>query len=267
LVREFKNLNLIVGDVSQKDVWEKIKNKKIDFIFHFGSPSSIVLFNKDPERCINETIFSLFFAFKYGIKMGVSKIIFPSSGNVYGRNLDEPIVEDVQPLARNLYASSKLACEQIAWAHKDFIDFVGLRITAGYGPGEERKGEFASIVYLFLKDILNNNPPTIFGDGEQRRDFIYIDDVVSSIVSAAKSDYSGIINIGSGKSISFNEVIKTINKVVGKDIVPNYVPKPKNYVENIRVDISRMKKILNVNPIDLEEGVKRFLNYLQNKNM
>jgi nucleoside-diphosphate-sugar epimerase len=266
LSKEFKNVKLIVGDVSQREVWEKIGNKKIDFIFHFGSPSSIVLFNKNPERCINETIFSQFFAFKYGIKMKAKKIIFPSSGNVYGRNTAEkPLTEDIQPLARNLYASSKLACEQIAWAHKDFIDFVGLRITAGYGPGEERKGEFASIVYLFLKDILNNISPTIFGDGEQKRDFVYIEDVISSIINSAKCDYSGIINVGSGKSRSFNEVIKIINKIVGKDIVPNYVTKPKNYVENIRVDISRMKKILNVKPIDIEEGIKMFIKYLKSK--
>jgi len=114
---------------------------------------------------------------------------------------------------------------------------------------------------------LNNISPTIFGDGEQKRDFVYIDDVISSIINSAKCDYSGIINVGSGKSRSFNEVIKTINKIVGKDIIPNYVAKPKNYVENIRVDIRKMKKILNVKPINLEEGVKRFLNYLQNKNV
>lgn len=265
LKKDFSNLNLIVGDVSQKDVWEKLQNRKIDYIFHFGSPSSIVLFNKNPEKCVYQTIFSLFFAFKYGTKMGASKIIFPSSGNVYGRNFSEnPFTEEVQPLARNSYASSKLACEQIAWANKDFVDFVGLRITAGYGPGEERKGDFASVVYLFLKDMINDIPPTIFGDGEQKRDFIFIKDVVNSIVNAAKSDYTGIINIGSGKSVSFNEVIEIINKILGKEIKPNYIPKPKNYVENIRVDISKMKKILGISPIDLEEGVKNFINYLQN---
>jgi nucleoside-diphosphate-sugar epimerase len=265
LKKDFSNLNLIVGDVSQREVWEKLQNRKIDYIFHFGSPSSIILFNKDPEKCVHQTIFSLFFAFKYGIKMGVSKIVFPSSGNVYGRNLSEsPLQEEVQPLARNFYASSKLACEQIAWANRDFIDFVGLRITAGYGPGEERKGEFASVIYLFLKDIMNDTPPTIFGNGEQKRDFIFIDDVISSIVNAARSDYTGIINIGSGKSVSFNEVIEIINKILGKEIKPNYIPKPKNYVENIRVDISKMKKILGISPIDLEESVKNFINYLQN---
>jgi nucleoside-diphosphate-sugar epimerase len=259
-------LNLIVGDVSQREVWEKLQNRKIDYIFHFGSPSSIILFNKDPEKCMYQTIFSLFFAFKYGIKMGVSKIVFPSSGNVYGRNLNEsPLQEEVQPLARNLYASSKLACEQIAWANRDFIDFVGLRITAGYGPGEERKGEFASVIYLFLKDIMNDIPPTIFGNGEQKRDFIFIDDVITSIVNAARSDYTGIINVGSGTSISFNEVVKIINDVLDKDITPNYIPKPENYVENIRVDVSKMKKILNVDPINLEKGVKKFVNYLQSK--
>jgi nucleoside-diphosphate-sugar epimerase len=111
LRKEFSNLDLIVGDVSQKDVWEKLQNKKIDYIFHFGTPSSIVLFNKNPERCMYQTIFSTFFVFKYGIKMGVSKIVFPSSGNVYGGNFSkDPLSEEIQPLARNLYASSKLAC-------------------------------------------------------------------------------------------------------------------------------------------------------------
>jgi len=263
LQEEFGNINLVVGDVSEENTWKKLKGKKIDYIFHFGSPSSIILFNRNPERCYYQTIFSQFFAFKYGRELGASKIIFASSGNVYGGNSSKkPLSEDDQPIAKNLYASSKIACEQIALANKDYIDFVGLRITAGYGPGEERKGEFSSVIYLFLKDILNGIQPKIFGDGSQERDFIFIEDVISGVIKAAIQDYVGIINLGSGRSVTFNEVIDVMSKLLHRDIKPIYIEKPKNYVENIRIDVSRMKKVLKIEPTDLEDGIKKFIEYL-----
>ena len=96
---------------------------------------------------------------------------------------------------------------------------VGLRIFAGFGPGEEHKGEYASVVTLFLNSLMNNKPPVIFGDGTQNRDFVYIEDVVDAIVRSAEKPISNtVINVGTGKNLKFNDVVQIINRLLGKNI-------------------------------------------------
>ena len=176
-----------------------------------------------------------------------------------------PHKEDIYIKPRNFYGAAKMACEGLASSYSDYVKSVGLRIFAGYGPGEEWKKDFASAIYLFIKDCMNDKSPIIFGDGKQTRDFIYIEDVVKSIIASAESDYCGILNVGTGKQTSFNDILSTINKVLGKNVKAQYIPKQQNYVENLMADTTLMKKILKIEPLSLEEGIVKFVNYL-NKN-
>jgi UDP-glucose 4-epimerase len=259
-----KDIEFIEADVSKKESFKKLP-KDIDYIFHFGAPSSIILFKKNPLHCYTETVLGMWNVLEFAESINIKKLIYPSSGSVYAGN-QMPHKEDILPKPRNLYAAAKIACEGLAFSYQDFVSSVGLRIFAGYGPGEESKGEFASVVYLFIRDILNDKPPIIFGDGSQSRDFVYIDDVVEAIIRSAEIDYTGIINVGSGISTSFNKLIDVINDIFGKSIKPKYIPSEKNYVEALRADTTLMKKLLNVKITPLEEGVKKFISYLETKN-
>ena len=140
-----------------------------------------------------------------------------------------------------------------------------MRVFAGFGPGEERKKDFASVICLFAKDALEGRRPVIWGDGNQIRDFVYVEDVVKALIRGIEIEETGIINVGTGKGITFNEIWKTIKDHLKTDIEPEYVEKEVNYVEELEADIFKMRRILKVSPMSTEEGIRKFLDYLKNQ--
>lgn len=253
-------IKFVEGDVSKKETFDKLP-KDIDVVLHFGSPLSIILFDKAQVHCYQETVLSMFNILQFARENGVKKVVYPSSGSVYAGN-SPPHGESIYPRPRNLYAAAKMACEALASSYKDFVDSVGLRIFAGYGHGEEFKQEFASVVYLFSQEIIGGKQPVIFGDGSQSRDFVFIGDVVDAIAKAAEVQYTGVINVGSGVSTSFNDLVKVIGNIMGKSVEPKYISKQKNYVEKIEADTRLMTRELGIRPTKLENGVSMFLEYL-----
>jgi UDP-glucose 4-epimerase len=268
---KFFNGEFYALDVSEKSFTQLMNRYNFDFIFHFGAPSSVILFNKDPEGMFRKTVSGFLNIMELAVENSCRKVVYPSSGSVYGEAFP-PHSEEVTPKPVNLYGIAKLTCERIAHYYSRVKDVksVGLRIFAGYGPGEDHKKEFASPVTIFLNSILNDESPIVFGDGTQSRDFVYIDDVVEAIIRCAERDTPPIINVGSGKVYSFNDVIRLINELLGKDIRPKYVAKPVSYLEITQADISLMKNILEITPLDLKEGLKKYLkqlNFGQNKRL
>ncbi len=254
---------IINADVSVRKAFEKVPSD-IDYLFHFGAPSSIILFNKDPVSALSSTICGLNNMFEFAKSVGAKKLVYPSSGSVYG-TAPAPQSENSLPKPTNLYGITKLTCEKIALWTFDSVPSVGLRIFAGFGPGEEHKGDYASVVTIFLNCMLKNERPVIFGDGTQNRDFVYIDDVVDSIVSSAEKPISNaIVNVGTGKNLKFNDVVHIINDLLGKKIEPVYVPKPEKYFEYTLAETSFMQKQLGVVARSPEEGIKEYLSLLGN---
>jgi UDP-glucose 4-epimerase len=250
-------------DVSERNFVELMKRYDFDFIFHFGAPSSVILFNKDPEGMFRKTISGFINVMEVAVETKCRKVVYPSSGSVYGE-VPPPQSEDAIPKPVNLYGIAKLTCEKIAdyYGRVRGVESVGLRIFAGYGPGEDHKGGIASPVTIFLKSILRDESPIVFGDGTQSRDFVYIDDVVEAILRCAERDVPPIINVGSGKTYSFNDVIKLINELLKKDVKPKYVMKPVNYLEKTQADITLMKNFLGINPLDLRGGLIKYIDSL-----
>lgn len=260
----FFNGDIIEANVTDTTLFDKIKGD-IDYIFHFGAPSSVMLFNKESLRCFNETCGGLLNILNLAKEKKVTKVVFPSSGSVYGSTVP-PQKETDDPLTTNLYGVAKLACERIAKFFLKDVQSVALRIFAGYGPIETHKGEIASPVSLFLEDISKNNQPTVYGDGTQSRDFVYIDTVIEAIIRSAENSSSGIINVGSGKSYTFNDVIGLINEFLGTTVEPIYVSKPSSYLETTQADITRMQGELGIFPIQFEDGLKKYLESKQENN-
>ena len=254
-------ITIIEGDVSKKETWDKLP-KDIEYIFQFASPSSITLFKRTPEKCFSETALGLYQALEYSKQNNVKKVIYPTSGSNYAGN-EMPHKEDIYPKPRNLYGASKVACEGLASSYSDFVKSIGLRIFCGYGEGENWKKDFGSVAYLFIRDYMNGKSPEIWGDGLQSRDFIFIDDIVKCIIASAETDYTGVINVGTGKAVSFKEILNIIKETLGAKIEPTFVPKEQNYVEHLQADTTLMKEVLGVEPISPEEGIKKFIEYLK----
>jgi len=246
-------------DVATERFLEKMKeHKRFDCIYHFGAPSSIIEFNRDPVYCVRNTLRGFRNILKLA-ELDDAKLIYPSSGNVYG-TAPKPLNELTEPEPTNLYALCRLQCEEMAKDSK--VESVGLRVFTGYGPGEEKKGERGSVIYQFLKEMIQGNSPIIWGNGTQARDFIYIEDIVDGMLSAINSFVPSIVNLGSGKSFSFNEVVEIINCCLKTDTKPIYVEDKKPRVETTLADVSLMRKTLNINPRPLEEGILNFIDYL-----
>lgn len=254
-------INYFEGDLAQQKTFDELPNN-LDYVFHFGSPASVILFNKDPFGCYTTTIDSMINVLEYAKKNSVDKMIYPSTASVYAGN-DSPHNETILVKPRNMYGAAKLACEGLASAYHNHIKSIGLRIFAAYGPGEEKKSDFASVISIFLNDFKNKQVPVIYGDGTQTRDFIFVDDTIDAIINSADTNYTGIINVGSGRSTSFNEIITIINSILDQNITPQYIEKKLNYVENLQADTMLMQNVLRVNPRSLENGIKEFSRYLK----
>ena len=186
--------------------------KDVGRVYWFSAPSSQILFEHAPDYCHKITM-ALFlnvmnFCSQYNIKL-----IYPSSATVYNLNND--------------YARCKKAIEKEAEAYPNSL---GLRIFAGYGVGEKHKGEYASIIYQFCQQMKKGKSPVIYGNGQQTRDFIYIDDIVENIIKL--SDQKGIVDIGTGLNTSFNLVVEFINRQLETNIRPIYKHAPLNYTED-----------------------------------
>lgn len=207
-------------------------------VYFFDSPSSNILFDKHLTWCMRETINDFIEILDY-CKKTDTFLVFPSSATVYNKNTS--------------YSRCKAICEELAQAYG--VRYLGLRIAAGYGPNEAHKGDYASVIYQWCKQMKKGERPIIFGDGKQTRDFIYQSDIADNIEKLAKEGKTGIVDLGTGVNTSFNEVVKIINECLGTDIKPIYIDKPKTYVENTPCTPVRCT-------IELKRGVQHILEAL-----
>ncbi len=236
------DITILDGDI--RDINTFNINYSYSYLFHFAAPSSQVLFQKQPMYCVETTINGFINAAKVCRETG-TKLIYPSTGLLSQNRFNE-------------YAMCKKICEDI---HKGGVDALGLRIFATYGAGEKHKRDIASVPYLFARSILNGKSPEVFGDGEQRRDFIYIDDCANAIVKLAE-EAEGVIDVGSGNPISFNKIVGVINNVLGTDIKPKYIPKPDNYVNETCAHPNKMLEYYQPK-VSFEQGMKEVICELQ----
>jgi ADP-L-glycero-D-manno-heptose 6-epimerase len=201
--------------------------------------------------------------FEDALRAGARHIVYASSTAVYG-NLSGPLREDMVPAPLNIYGESKALLDAYA---RDFaalhpeMTLVGLRYCNVYGPGEMHKGAMASMIYKLARAMREGNPK-IFKWGEQRREYIYIDDVVQANMLVLAARESGVYNCATGRPVSFNDVITTINAALGTSHVPQYIdnPSPQTYQSHIECDVSLAKEKLGfVAEYDLQKGIDAYL--------
>jgi len=229
-----------------------------DLIFHLGMPSSSPMYKRDPGllgRTINDAIS----IFEYA-KERKCKVIYASTSSLYNGN-NPPYREDMPIYVTDYYTECRYAIERLAKLYNILhgVRSVGLRLFSVYGPKEQYKGEYANVISQFLWLMKRDQPPIIFGDGTQTRDFIHVADVVEAFMLSAEKDFEcEIFNVGTGIARSFNYVVDLINKILGKSIKPVYKPNPiKNYVYHTLADTTKAEKILGFKAkITLEEGIR-----------
>ncbi|MGD1278030.1 MAG: ADP-glyceromanno-heptose 6-epimerase [Tepidisphaeraceae bacterium] len=191
-----------------------------------------------------------------------SIVVFAGSASVYGQ-VPAPMKESTAPWPMNAYAYSKLAMERLADHYRQKLKnpIVGLRYFNVYGPGEDHKGKFASMIHQLAKQIRSGKRPRIFTAGQQRRDFVYIDDVVQANLKALNSTRSGIFNVGSGASYTFNQVVAELNRALKTDLQPDYFTNPYTFTQDwTEADLTESRRCLSYDPqFNLTRGIEAYL--------
>jgi UDP-glucose 4-epimerase len=231
-------------------------------IYHLGIPSSSPMYKKNPYL-VGEAINGFTAVFELAKKSG-ARVVYASSSSLYN-GLLPPHREDMTIQVADYYTEARLAMERIAELYKRLynVSSAGMRFFSVYGPKEEAKKQYANMVTQFLWEIRDGKAPVIFGDGLQTRDFTYVKDVTRALQLAMKSNYHGILNVGTGKAYTFNQTIEILSKSLGLSMKMQHVENPiKNYVQHTLSDTSKAEKVLGFKArYNLEEGIKELLRF------
>ena len=191
----------------------------------------------------------------------VRRLVFASSGAIYGEQVSQPVPEDAPLRPLTPYAVSKVASEHYVRAIGELwgIETVILRIFNAYGPGQPLPPSHASVIPRFLRQATGGGSLVLFGDGGQTRDFVYIDDVVDALVSAGETEgiSRSIINIGSGQEVSILGLVETIERVLGKSVHRLCNAEEKTGVSRLVADVRLAQQKLGYTPrVSLAEGLR-----------
>lgn len=197
---------------------------EIDAIMHQAAITDTLI--TDRQQMMKVNLLDSLTLFKQAIAHGCQTIIYASSCAVYG-DAPAPFIEEGHKNPLNVYAESKLQLdEEAAKLNKNGVTVTGLRYSNVYGPGERHKLHSASMVYQLAQQMKNNQSPKLFEFGEQKRDFVYVEDVVNANIEALRMRETGVFNCGSGVARSFNDIVNILNKLRKTNIVPTWIKNP-----------------------------------------
>ena len=250
-----ENNKVTLKDMDVKDILKLDFNA--DYIFHMGIYSASPMYRKDPFL-VSEVMSGMIAVLEYA-KKNKSKVVFASTSSIYN-GIEPPHKEDVIPNVTDYYTEARIAAERISelYAKLENVDVQAIRFFSVYGPHEEAKKNYANLVTQFYWNIKNKESPVIYGDGTQRRDFIHVSDLAEILVRASQLKGFNIINGGTGKNYSLNEMLVMLNKQLGTDVKATFIKMPiSNYVMETLADTTNLKNKLAYTPkISLEEGIK-----------
>jgi len=269
LSASWKNLLEFDGDVltlaGHDDVESMRRLGPFDAIFHQASITGVITADGSAatgieHRMMRNNVETFRALLDWAVETK-ARVVWASSCSVYGRGA-VPMKESQKPDPLNIYAFSKLCMERLAarYAPKLAHPIVGLRYSNVYGPGEDHKGKLASMIHQLARQMRAGNRPRIFRAGEQKRDFVYIDDVVQANLAAMKANESGVFNAGAGRSWSFNEVVAELNRVLGTKLGPDYFDNPYGFTQDwTETDQTLARQKLGYEPgFDLRRGIEAY---------
>ena len=254
------------ADISDAQVMEQVFScvnegmPKIDWVFHLAAYSRIQIALQNPVGCVRTNVLGTTTLLQNAREHGVKAFVNSSTSSSYGLKNEPPLREDMTPDCLNPYSVSKVAAENVCKMYSDLFDLniVNLRYFNVYGDRQPLVGQYAPVVGLFLEQWKRGEAFTIVGDGEQRRDFTHVDDVVKANIAAAEraSDITGeTINVGTGTNHSVNQIADMISNSYTKNFIP---PRPAEARVTL-ADISKAKKLLGYMPsIEISDWIEQY---------
>lgn len=265
--KAFPSLEIIEGDICDLNICQRAMND-VEFVFHQAALASVQRSVEDPLTSNSVNVEGTLNVLLAARDAGVKRFVYASSCAVYG---DDPIIpkrEEMSPNPLSPYALQKYIGEQYCRLFSQLYNLgtVSLRYFNIFGPKQDPTSIYSAVIPKFISAMLEGHPPIVFGDGEQSRDFTYIDNVVQANLLAMSADHLNgeAINIACGKRISLNKLLDFLKDMMGSKVSPVYQEPRKGDIRHSLADIQKGKKFLNYCPIvDIGDGLKKTVEYFQ----
>jgi UDP-glucose 4-epimerase len=256
-------MELIEGDLTDPAVCTQACDG-VEIIFHEAALTSVPLSVVDPistnDNCVNATLNLLVAARDANVR----RVVYAGSSSAYGNSATMPKREDMLPAPISPYAVAKLACEHYvsSFAAVYGLETVSLRYFNVFGPYQDAASDYSGVLAIFCRKMLAGEQPTIYGDGEQSRDFTFIENVVKGNLLAAAAPAQKVsgtmMNLASGSQITLNKTFEILRELTGYRGEPVYAPPRAGDVLHSRADIGMARELLGYQPdVDLREGLRR----------
>ena len=253
-------IELITGDICDQAVL-KSSLADIDLIFHQAAFVSVPMSIENPQLCFDVNVNGTIQLLSAAREAGVKRVVIASSAAVYGDNQDFPLKEDTGLHPKSPYATAKLVGELYTSLYSDVLglEVVALRYFNVYGPRQNPDSDYAAVIPIFIKAILNHQQPVIHGDGHQTRDFIHVEDVVTANLLAAEAPHAPgqVINICSGKETSILDLFNKLVEINEMDLQPIFAGERPGDIYRSIGDPRKARGLLGFEQrIDLVQGLK-----------
>jgi UDP-N-acetylglucosamine 4-epimerase len=261
----------IEGDIRDIEICKRAC-EDIDYVLHQAALGSVPRSIKYPLLYEEVNIKGTLNMMQAAVETGVKRFIYASSSSVYGDSEELPKVEGREGKVLSPYALTKVVNEELGRLYYNLygLETIGLRYFNVFGRRQDPHSQYAAVIPIFVKALLNNESPTIFGDGEQSRDFTYIENVVEANLKACKATNQACgeaFNIAYGERITINVLYNKLSELLGKKIKPTYAPERQGDIKHSLADISKARELIKYNPkYDLNTGlkmtIKRYMDYM-----
>ncbi len=264
------NIELIEGDV--RDI-ESVRNamSNIDAVSHQAALGSVPRSIEDPQTTHAVNVNGTLNILQAMRKNHVKRIVFAASSSAYGHHKESPKTESMPSMPASPYAAGKVACENYLQAYSTVyeIEAVCLRYFNVFGPRQDPEGAYAAVIPRFVTALLKKEPPTVYGDGEQSRDFCHIDNVCRAnwlALQASGSKCKGQpINIACGKATNLNQILQSLQNLLKTNLIPVYTDERPGDVKHSLADLTQARQVLGYEPeVSFEEGLNRAIDWYQN---
>jgi nucleoside-diphosphate-sugar epimerase len=260
-------VEFIKGDIRDKSTVKKAV-KGVDYVIHLAALGSVPRSVQDPETTHEVNSTGTLTVLNAAREEGVRRVVYASSSSVYGDTPALPKKEEMIPTPQSPYAVSKLSGEYYCRVFYRVygLETVSLRYFNVYGKRQDPASQYAAVIPKFITAVLKDENPTIYGDGEQTRDFTFVDDCNQANIKAcfSKNSAGGFFNVGSSRRISINELFHKIKNAAGKDIKPIYLEPRKGDVKHSLADISMAREHLSYEPQDnIDSGLIKTIKWYE----
>jgi UDP-glucose 4-epimerase len=245
--------------------YERVHNavRGTDVVFHLGALGSVPRSVQDPLTSSAVNVEGTLNVLLAARDEGVRRVVFSSSSSVYGTQSQLPVREDLAPNPISPYGVAKLAAERYCISFSrvyEQFESVVVRYFNVFGPGQSPLSQYAAVIPLFITAIAAGEPVTIHGDGEQRRDFTYVENVIEGTLLAADADRANgqVFNVAASSPATVNGLAESIGAILGREVTKVTAPRRPGDIRDSWADISAARAALDWEPaVDLEEGLRR----------